>query len=134
MAEFKEVMKEAKRMCGRGCYGCAFKDNEIVCAFLCNLYNDKILPSAFEETVMKWASEHPVKRYPTWKEWIKTITIRVGAITAIPCHFIECEICNCSAHSCPRLDEEIPEDFAVKANIQPLEEEKTEKKGGFTFD
>lgn len=122
MAEFKEVMAEAKRMCEKGCYDCAFDGNKHPCEFLGDyIHPGLIIPEEFEDAVMKWASEHPRKKYPTWMEWVKTITIRKGTITAIPCHFIECEICNCSAHSCPRLDEEIPEDFAIKANIQPLE-------------
>lgn len=135
MAEFKEVMNEAKRMCNSKelCKDCDFDKDERLCKLVAG-FDEASFLEEFESIAMKWAEEHPRKRYPTWKEWVKTITIRKGTITAIPCHFIECEICNCSAHSCPRFDEEIPEDFAIKANIQPLEEKKTEKKGGFTFD
>ena len=136
MAEFVKVTEEARRMCGRGCYGCAFKDNEIVCAFLCNLYNDNILPSAFEETVMKWAKEHPAKRYPTWREWLNSISMRSSSHAPTPCNFIDChKEGECRSSLCPYLDNEIPEEFAIKANIKPVEKKVEEKKvGGFTFD
>ena len=72
MAEFQEVMKQAKRMCkasGDTCLSCPV-DGGGTCAFIkapWSLTEEKIAET--EKIVMNWAENHPEPRYPTWKEW-----------------------------------------------------------------
>lgn len=123
MAEFKEVMKEAKRMCEKGCHGCAFDGSKYPCEFLGDyIQRGLIIPEEFEDAVMKWAKEHPRRKYPTWREWSGMIVSKLkNPQLLFPCHFVDCKKDNNCDCRCYRLDEEIPEDFAIKANIQPLE-------------
>lgn len=136
MAEYKEVMKESKRMCNSKefCKDCVFDKDEQLCKLAAGFDEDSFLEE-FEGAVMKWAKEHPRKKYPTWREWSGMIVSKLkNPQLLFPCYFVDCIKDNNCDSRCYRLDEEIPEDFAIKANIQPLEEKKTEKKGGFTFD
>lgn len=137
MAEFKEVMKEANRMCNSqdSCKSCDFRLDERLCKMTGEFDDDDLLET-FEKTVLSWASEHPAKRYPTWREWGNSISMCSSPHVLLPCHFIDChrEDGRCPS-PCPYLDNEIPEEFAVKANIRPIEKKVEEKKaGGFTFD
>ena len=137
MAEFQVVLREAKRMCGQGCIYCPFDGSENLCNATSPLcYADKFDPEVFEEAVMKWAKERPAKRYPTWREWLNSISMRSSSHAPTPCNFIDChKEGECRSSLCPYLDNEIPEEFAIKANIKPIEKKIEEKKaGGFTFD
>lgn len=67
MAEFSEVSREYIRMCEsffETCEGCPIN----TCSG--NVCRDRVLknPEKYEDTIMKWAAEHPV--YPTWEEWL----------------------------------------------------------------
>lgn len=131
MAEFKEVVKEAKRMCAQGCVGCSCEGNGVLCNIVSRFHNIEFDPEKIEEIVMKWAKDHPRRRYPTWREWGKAICMIENAPPLLPCHFIDCSrkdlLC---PNPCPYLDNEIPAEFAQKANIRPLEN----KKEGFVLD
>lgn len=85
MAEFTEVMCQAKRLCAAhvhdefgdiNCKNCALWctiGNVSFCRFsgpsfvATSKYNDV----ETEAIVMKWAAEHPEPVYPTWEEWQK---------------------------------------------------------------
>lgn len=75
MAEFTEVMRQAKRMhdmYNRGGYSCA--DCPLDCSDgRCMLdFDDKFKPEEVERYIMDWAAEHPELVYPSWDEaWKK---------------------------------------------------------------
>lgn len=124
MAEFKEVMKEAIRMCNAqdSCNSCDFRFDERLCKMTGEFDDDDLLET-FERTTLSWASEHPRKRYPTWREWGASILMEGKTSPLLPCIFIECKRNGyCCSTPCPRLDEEIPEEFAIKARILPNDE------------
>lgn len=71
MAEFTEVMRQAKRMhdmYNRGGYSCA--DCPLDCSDgRCMLdFDDKFKPEEVECYIMDWAAEHPEPVYPSWRE------------------------------------------------------------------
>lgn len=84
MAEFKEVMKQWRRMCK------ACSDQYTGCLNHCPLaaftdggcgaiYEDEFMDAAdfgeLERRVMKWAKENPEPVYPTWYEWLSSIGV-----------------------------------------------------------
>lgn len=76
MAEFTEVMRQAKRMhdmYSRGGYPCA--DCPLDCSDgRCMLdFNDKFKPEEVECYIMDWAAEHPEPVYPSWDEVWKNL-------------------------------------------------------------
>ena len=74
MAEFVEVMKQARRMCLDywGCKKCPLKEDEgPSCRFF---INEKPCDDAkTERIVLDWAAEHPEPVYPSWKEAWKSL-------------------------------------------------------------
>lgn len=127
MAEFKEVMKQAKRMCNAypvGCYECPLstvKGN-------CMLYEtpDHMQPDAtakIEQTVTDWAKEHPEPRYPSWEEaWNKLFP---GAVGGVPCpkYFISEKQYDemCIGNDCERcLESPLSADIAEKLGVKPI--------------
>lgn len=72
MAEFVEVMRNAKRMCNDmdECEVCPLYDGFNECYLLsdwalCHMDTDF---ARYEADIMKWGAEHPEVRYPTWQE------------------------------------------------------------------
>ena len=121
MAEFKKVLEEAIRMCKHRttCEGCVINDGRRGCIVSGLKKNE---PEQIEEAILRWSKEHPQKKYPTWKEWGLSIATKKNAAPVLPCNFIECDRCDKCYVICPRLDEEVPEDFAMKARILPINE------------
>ena len=74
MAEFTEVMRQAKRMCAA--YGgmCKIRNCPMVDGESCRFAEDKedVDYNEVERIIMAWAAEHPAPRYPTWREWDTT--------------------------------------------------------------
>lgn len=76
MAEFSEVMRQARRMCeayGRCSDGCPWL--HMPCGYTIEQY---------ERVVMQWAEEHPEPKYPTWCDWLMEQHMNVlGAIPEV---------------------------------------------------
>ena len=80
MADFVEMMKQAKRMCDHysvkgECSKCPLsRDNtECGCSLCVEIGSiDAKEAVEIERAVEVWAAEHPVPRYPTWNEWQKS--------------------------------------------------------------
>lgn len=127
MAEFTEVMRQVKRMCdatvSARCHECTLWRPETES---CSLYGDDdgVDYADMERRVMAWAAEHPVQRYPTWREWQERMfPYRDRNIS--PCEFDDSGRFNCKAKSCGQcMDEPIPADIAEKLGIRPIEEGK----------
>lgn len=77
MAEFQEVVKQAKRMCeayGDRCEPCKLYEKYGLCP-LCAQSDDHVPMdwctenmSEVERIIMDWAEKNPEPRYPSWKE------------------------------------------------------------------
>ena len=131
MAEFQEVMKQAKRMCngmGASCSGCPMNNNDNVCIMIGSKTRMR-LPEEFdmdmltkaEHIVMDWAAKSPEPRYPTWKEWQKA-NFPDAAIQIGPCRFTSKERAACSCkYGCEEcFNQPIPADIAEKLGIKPI--------------
>lgn len=119
MAEFKEVIKQARRMCeaiDRRCGDCK------VSSCLVDVDDD------LEETIMEWASKHPEPKYPTWVEWWDENFAGNGKRMLTPCSFMPpselgCSIehagCMVAPYKCWHT--RIPAEIAKKLGIKPVE-------------
>lgn len=122
MAEFVEVMKQARRMCGAHseCDNCSVRDIIGIagCPFL-EAYIDRA--GQIERIVMDWAAKHPEPRYPTWKEWQDTNFPNNDALMQ-PCIFESEEYFNCKQEiGCEEcMNNPIPADIAEKLGIKPI--------------
>ena len=124
MAEFTDVMRQAKRMCE------SFSDGH--CSE-CPIGNAKVLECGItvtsemdckevERRVMQWAAKHPEPVYPTWDEWQKSV-FPDAAIDITPCAFGSRDRLNCFLEkTCSTCKEQqIPADIAEKLGIKPKE-------------
>ena len=124
MAEFAEVMKQAKRMCAAHGGMCISRNCPLDNGEACRLATDQdgVDYSDVERIIMAWAAEHPAQRYPTWNEWQKS-TFPGADDDMLPCSFasrddLQCDTKECYAcRTCP-----IPADIAAKLGIRPIEE------------
>ena len=130
MAEFQEVMRQAKRMCKaqNNCYECSANvicnvnecHKRISCVASISDYKN------VERIVMNWAAEHPEPRYPSWNEWQKQIAPEAtNPINA--CAFMSrmekekaygYSACAVSCAECGNRP--IPADVAEKLGIKPI--------------
>ena len=76
MAEFVEVMRQARRLCEtKKCRACPLANrDEIIGISICMLHpsqnnEDDVDYAEVESVIMQWAAEHPEPVYPSWKEW-----------------------------------------------------------------
>ena len=118
MAEFSEVMRQARRMCASyaKCVDCPaieacgskgyFVINDIV---------------EFERIVLNWVAENPEPQYPTWAEWHKENFPNASAIFT-PCTFASTSELGCAKTNCRACKSfPIPADIAKKLGIRPKE-------------
>ena len=122
MAEFTEVMRQAKRMhdmYNRGGYSCA--DCPLDCSDgRCMLdFDDKFKPEEVERYIMDWAAEHHEPVYPSWDEAWKNLF--PGAVKA-PCPraFFGCE-CMVDIGCAKCGSRPIHAEIAEKLGIKPKE-------------
>ena len=125
MAEFVEVMKQARRMCNEmdECEVCPLYDGFSECCLLsdgslCHMDSDF---ARYEADIMKWGAENPESRYPTWWEWQKN-NFPNADDPMYPCSFIGTKDANCKGQSaCTQCSNQpIPADIAQKLGIQPI--------------
>ena len=79
------------------------------------------------EGLKAWAAEHPVPRYPTWREWYTTTfpDVTHSHFFVCPGHFGDGDINACSNYHCGEcVNRPIPADIAEKLGIKPIEEGK----------
>lgn len=132
MAEFFEVMKQARRMCNRiSCDNCILpRGSDEMCIWedAPAMLTDEVI-AKIEAKTLKWAAENSELRYPTWREWHSTnFPDFEDYIT--PCNFISKEsversmrkkCADLACHQCINLP--IPADVAKKLGIQPITKE-----------
>lgn len=126
MAEFCEVMRQAKRMCkefGNDCAGCGLASSHCPLGPIPENW-DGVDFANVERIVMDWAAAHPEPRYPTWNEWYKA-TFPNSNYHTIPCPSMFYKICETSnyhgeveCYECKNTP--IPADIAEKLGIKPI--------------
>ena len=124
MAQFSEVMKQAKRMCESfsdgHCSDCPIGNaNALECGITVTSEMDC---KEVERRVMQWAAEHPEPVYPTWREWQNSV-FPDAEIDITPCTFGSRDRLNCFLEkTCSTCKEQqIPADIAEKLGIKPKE-------------
>lgn len=123
MAEFTEVMRQARRMCESfsdgHCSECPIGDaNALECGIT---VTSKMDCKEVERRVMQWAAEHPEPVYPTWAEWQNSLFIDAHKHIR-PCEFGNRNRFNCAEKTCYQcIAEPIPADIAEKLGIKPKE-------------
>ena len=119
MAEFQEVIKNARRLCRTRefCNGCPLSLADEVCYFdsICDPHID-IDFGKMEFIVTEWAKEHPEPQYPTWEEWQKENFPDADMVVNL-CNFVECDK-PCFESECRKWP--IPADIAERLGIAPL--------------
>lgn len=122
MAEFTEVMRQARRMCmdQEDCESCPIWDTaKSFCRIGAACKSDD---SVTENVVMWWAAEHPELTYPSWADGWKQ---EFPSAIAVPCpRFFydypceeagDCKKCNLSP---------MPAEIAEKLGIKPITPDK----------
>ena len=127
MAEFTEVMRQAKRMCAA--YGgmCKIRNCPMVDGESCRFAEDKedVDYNEVERIIMAWAAEHPAPRYPTWREWYTTTfpDVDTAHFFICPGNYGDGDRNACSNyHCCECVNRPIPADIAEKLGVKPIEE------------
>lgn len=129
MAEFVEVMKQARRICLEhpgDCDGCPLHDDEgLACRF--DLAEKYFYDDDTERIVLKWAAEHPEPVYPSWKEAWKKLFPEMSSVRP-PCiqYFLPMreyrDICDRFDGECYKCKEmPVPAEIAKKLRIKPIE-------------
>ena len=132
MAEFTEVMEQAKRMCssfGGECsdkcpLNCAIQVETDCYRNLCICVGGGFEEAykLIEERVMQWAAKHPEQVYPTWSEWQNSMFPDADGHIS-PCEFGSKDRFNCAHNiTCVEcMEQQIPADIAEKLGIKPKE-------------
>ena len=124
MAEFVEVMRQAKRMCKsyrNDCAGCGLAHDASECP-LEALPEDWPVEShrlaGIERIVMDWAAAHPEPRYPSWNEAWKQLFPDAKCIPCPVNHFGVGRKCE---HNCVECkNRPMTADIAEKLGIKPI--------------
>lgn len=124
MAEFIDVMKQAKRMCKthESCWECPMpRNNKEYSCPLCAVNGETGEIEKVERIVMDWAAENPEPRYPSWKKWWDD-TFSDSAYMPCPKNFMSNEASGCIEQpNCPDcMNRPIPADIAEKLGVKPI--------------
>ncbi len=123
MAEFIEIMRQARKMCiaQEDCQNCPIWDTaKSFCRLGAACESDD---GVTESVVMAWAAEHPEPVYPTWNEWYKKSfqDAYYDGKRICPRIFGGGESCD-SENDCDKCrDRPIPANIAEKLGIKPKE-------------
>lgn len=127
MAEFFEVMKQARRMCHSiSCDICTLPEvYEGMCVWNSKPleFTDEII-AKIESKTLQWAAEHPEPKYPTWREWQRD-HFRDAERTMRPCMYISFTDAHCGDYKdcADCANQPISADIARKLGIQPIAKE-----------
>lgn len=130
MAEFKDVVKQQKRMCKtiEDCNKCPLRSMDHDCRLtaMIDADYDEAEVEAIERIVMDWAAKNPESRYPSWNEWQKA-NFPTAHNLMHPCAFMKREeaekVCGvrCGQTSCNVCARNpIPAEIAEKLGIKPI--------------
>lgn len=125
MAEFIEVMEQARRICNanRDCGLCPLYPvhNGWGCAF--NYLTDGVNFDEVERKIRAWMAEHPAPVYPSWNEWYRQNFPDAYYDSKRICPIVFACKRNCDSETnCDKCrDRPIPDDIAEKLGIKPKE-------------
>lgn len=116
------AVRATKGYCTKACKGCPAKAHESK-DHRCLVQWMRIIDNCEEqiEGLRAWAAEHPVPRYPTWREWQESVfpdfSRRID-----PCVFMDFTELKCGENlTCQACQERpIPADIAAKLGIKPV--------------
>ena len=119
MAEFSEVMKQARRMCGSNSFdNCILprcSDEMCIWEDAPAMLTDEVI-AEIEAKTMDWAAKHPEPQYLTWREWQERMFPN-ATMHVKPCEFEYRFPCGCK--SCDKCrDQSIPAEIAEKLGIK----------------
>lgn len=123
MAEFQDVMRQAKRMCKEHdeCGDCALREMADKADIYCPIQTMRKLDAAkVEAAVMDWAAKHPEPRYPSWAEWQKANFPNAPHNICPNCFMREKPFGTCAVSCVKCTGTPIPADIAEKLGIKPI--------------
>ena len=132
MAEFVEVMRQARRLCEtKKCRACPLANrDEIIGIAMCMLHpsknsEDDVDYAEVESVIMQWGKENPELVYPSWTECWKQL-FPDGDGVPCPGRFdMKYYVKNCTEMSCAKCkNAPIPPEAAEKLGIKPKEANK----------
>lgn len=120
MAQFTEVMRQAKRMCETfrdgHCSECPIGDAKVLACGI--TVTSEMDCEEVERRVTQWAAEHPEPVYPTWEDsWKRLFPEAITAPCIRLCFGKKCTFVDCG--DCGK--QHIPADIAEKLGIKPKE-------------
>lgn len=124
MAQFVEVMEQARRICLEhpgDCYECPLYDDEWSgCRF--DLTEEYLYDDTTERIVLKWAEEHPELVYPSWFDAWQQLFPGAKNVPCPKLYFGDVcrDVAGEGCFACKRSP--IPAVFAEKLGIRPKEE------------
>lgn len=132
MAEFTEIMRQAKRLCDAHDGVCSMRNcplgggGEVCCLAL---YLDGEDYNELERIIMDWAAEHPEPVYPSWEEGWKQLfpeaDIRRTLCPEVFGDEYKCDWCHDDNDNCDEcLERPMPAEVAEKLGIKPIAPEK----------
>ena len=132
MAEFTEVMRQAKRICtvhgGICSYRCCPLADGEKCRLNVNLDGEDY--NELERIIMDWATKHPEPVYPSWKEGWKQLFPN-GIDTPCPSEYDAKYGHDCSKLSCLNCKRRsIPAEVAEKLGIKPIDHQSEDVHNG----
>ncbi len=134
MAEFTEVVKQAKRLCAAqdresdgNCRKCPlFRDEDGRYVYLCDGIDPaedqpKIPAEEFERIVMKWAEENSEPKYPSWHEAWKQLFPNGQGSPCPAAYDTKYEPEGCGRQDCSGCkDRPISADVAERLGVKPV--------------
>lgn len=124
MAEFMEVMRQARRLCAAHGGMCNYRncplDNGKECRLNIDLDGEDY--NELECIIMDWAKENPEIVYPSWKEWHRNMFPNSDT-SILPCWFMPRNpvMCNTLENCEGCRNRPIPAEIAKKLGIKPKE-------------
>lgn len=120
MAEFIEVMRQARRLCDaqRNCSRCPLRSEEGTYCGGIDTLRDRD-DATTEKTVLAWAAAHPEAVYPSWAEYQDEM-FPDHTRKICPMMFgVECLSCNAVCEDC--RNKPMPAEIAEKLGVRPRE-------------
>ena len=127
MAEFTEIMRQAKRLCAAHGGMCSMRNCPLDSGEACRLnvdldgenYNE------LECIIMDWAAEHPEPVYPSWEDGWKQLfpdaDIRRAFCPEVFGDKYRCDWCHDDNDNCDEcLERPMPAEVAEKLGIKPI--------------
>lgn len=124
MAEFAEVMRQARRLCEEQqnmdcCVSCPMQGKE-GCMVVADVENIDYVET--ERKIMDWAAEHPEPVYPSWAEGWKQLFPAGENVPCLGCFDVKYYAGKCREISCAKCkNAPMPPEVAEKLGIKPKE-------------